>query len=67
MEDFTPPKNKEEILQHISNITYNKRLQYAANIGRKCDNADELIKELRDVCIIYYYPQNPYHDSLHFR
>eukprot|EP01083_Nonionella_stella_P260587 888322_1 len=45
---FNPPKNTREILDKISSLTFKQRLQYGADIGRKCDNADSLIKELRD-------------------
>ena len=50
---FNPPKDKNEILEHIKNITFKQRLKYGADIGRKCENADELIKQLRDVWHFY--------------
>eukprot|EP01084_Bolivina_argentea_P116632 207206_1 len=48
MEEFTPPKNKKEILDHINKLTFQQRLQYGSDIGTKCSNNNELIIELRN-------------------
>eukprot|EP01084_Bolivina_argentea_P200691 343158_1 len=47
-EKFNAPKDSQEILNRISSLTFKQRLQFGADIGRKCENANELIKELRD-------------------
>ena len=48
-DEFVAPKDSKEILEHIESLTFKERLQYGADIGRKAENADELIKQLRDV------------------
>ena len=61
--EFVAPKDSKEILDRIQTLTFKERLQFAADIGRKAENADELIKQLRDVStshFIIYIPFSPF-------
>lgn len=62
--EFTVPKDSKEILAHIETLTFRERLQYGADIGRKCENADELIQQLRNVCALFI-ARKSLHSSLH--
>ena len=53
--EFVAPKDAKEVLDRLNSLTFKQRLKLGANIGTKCDNADELIKQLRDVCTPFIY------------
>lgn len=58
--EFVAPKDSKEVLERCQSLTFKERLQLGADIGRKAPNADELIKQLRDVCYTEFVPYKHY-------